>query len=122
LTRSAQFEILLGNNKAVTCLRHDAQPFLGDNGFLIAGQKYAETLLGATSDTSAQLMKLRQSESLGMFDHHHRRIRNVNADLDHCRRDEDLDVTGDKRAHHLLFFSSLHLAMQQAYRELRENR
>ena len=35
-------------------------------------------------------MQLGKPEPLGMFDHHDRRLRNINADLDDRCRDKDL--------------------------------
>ena len=39
------------------------------------------------ADPPAQLMELREPEALGVLDEHHRRVRHVDPDLDHGRRD-----------------------------------
>ena len=38
-------------------------------------------------------MKLRKTHTFRMLDDHERRIRHVDTDLDHCRRDEQLNFT-----------------------------
>jgi hypothetical protein len=35
-------------------------------------------------------VELRETESVGLLDDHDRRVRNVDSDLDHRRRDEDV--------------------------------
>ena len=42
--------------------------------------------LVAAADAAAQLVQLGEAEALGMLDHHDRRVRHVDADLDHRRR------------------------------------
>ena len=44
-------------------------------------------------DAAAQLMKLRQSEPLGMLDQHHRSVGDIDADFDHRRRDQHVDFS-----------------------------
>ena len=44
----------------------------------------------AAADAAAQLMQLREAETLGVLDDHDRRLRHVDADLDDGRRDQDL--------------------------------
>ena len=40
-------------------------------------------------DAAAELVELREAEALGVLDDHQRRVRHVDADLDHRRRDQD---------------------------------
>ena len=44
----------------------------------------------AAPDATAQLVELREAEALGVLDHHQGRVRHVDADLDHGRRDQHL--------------------------------
>ena len=55
-------------------------------------QQDAVRLVRAAADAAAQLVQLRQAEALGVLDHHHRRVRHVDADLDDRRRDEDVEL------------------------------
>ena len=57
-------------------------------------------LVGTASDPPAQLVQLREPEPLGVLDDHQRCVRYVDADLDHRRRDEELDAAGLERFHH----------------------
>ena len=54
-------------------------------------QQQAHALGGAAADAAAQLVQLREAEALGVLDHHQRRVRHVDADLDHRRRDQHVD-------------------------------
>src|SRR4029078_2503960 len=71
LTRSAQLEIFLSDNKSIIRLSHDSEPFRGDGRALVARQKNAVALLRAATDTPSQLVKLRESKAFSMFDNHH---------------------------------------------------
>ena len=52
----------------------------------------AVRLLGAAADAAAQLVQLREPEAVGLLDDHDRRVRDVDADLDHRRRDEHVEL------------------------------
>ena len=71
-------------------------------------QQQAHAGRGAAPDAAAQLVQLRQAEALRMFDHHQRRIRHVDADLDHRRRDQHMHFAARERIHHRLLFRRLH--------------
>ena len=75
----------------------------------------------AAADAAAQLVELRQPEALGVLDHHHRRVGHVDADLDHRRRDEDVELAADERAHDAVLGVLLQAAVQQRDAELRED-
>ena len=44
-------------------------------------------------------MQLRDAESICVHHHHHGRVRNVDADLDHRRRDENVETAGGEVRH-----------------------
>ena len=46
-------------------------------------------------------MELRQPEAVGLLDDHDRRVRDVDADLDHRRRDEDVELARLELGHQL---------------------
>ena len=48
----------------------------------------------AAPDAAAQLVQLEQPEPVGVLDDHHRRVRDVDADLDHGRGDEHVELAG----------------------------
>ena len=52
----------------------------------------AMRFLPSASDPAAKLMKLRQAEAIGVFDHHHRCVRNVHADFDDGCGHQDLNL------------------------------
>ena len=53
----------------------------------------------AATNTPSQLMELGKAESFGMFNHHHRRIGDIDADLDDDGGDEDIDLSCTKTIH-----------------------
>ncbi len=52
----------------------------------------------------AQLVQCRQAEPLGILNDHDRRVRHVNADLDDCRRDKHVQLTGLESLHDIVPF------------------
>ena len=65
-----------------------------------ADQEAASPVLAAP-DAAAQLVQLGDPEALGVLDQHHGRVRHVDPDLDHRRRDEHLGAPGGERRHRL---------------------
>ena len=109
---AAHFEILFGNFEAVGGAAHGRKP---PSRFLVFGVGNEHTVgrRPAASDAPAQLMQLRQAETVGILDHHERRIRHVDADLDHHRRHQHLHVARRKRRHRRFLFLCGHLPVQQ---------
>ena len=58
--------------------------------------------VAAAPDAAAELVELREAEAVGVLDDHHRRVRHVDADLDHGRGDEHVELAGAERGHHRL--------------------
>ena len=67
----------------------------------------------AAADPPAELVQLGDPVALGALDEHHRRVRDVDPDLDHRRRDEHVGAAGRERRHRLLLLARLHLPVQQ---------
>jgi len=65
-------------------------------------------------DASAQLVQLREAEPLRILDEHHRRVRHVDADLDHRGGKQHLDFPRAEGRHHPFFFRPVELAVQQS--------
>src|SRR5437660_7906978 len=57
-----------------------------------ARDQEAVRLLGGATDASPQLMELCEPEAIRLLHDHDRRVRHVDADLDHRRRDEDVEL------------------------------
>ena len=67
----------------------------------------------AAPDAPAQLVQLRDPEALGVLDQHHGRVRHVDPDLDHRRRDEHVGLAGRERRHRRLLLAVAELPVQQ---------
>ena len=55
-----------------------------------------------------------EAEALGVLDHHQRRVRHVDADLDHRRRDQHRHLPAGEERHHRRLLGRRHAAVQQA--------
>ena len=77
-------------------------------------EQHAEALARAAADAAAQLMQLGEAEALGVLDHHDVGVGHVDPDLDHGRRDEDLEPPFGEIRHGGILGLVRHPAMQQA--------
>src|SRR4029079_18774659 len=91
LSLPAQLQVNLGERKAVVRVDERLQAPLCILGELLLGPRDEETvgLLGAAADAPAQLVQLGKAEAVGLLDDHDRRVRDVDADLDHRSGDKD---------------------------------
>ena len=85
-----------GEHEAVLRLDHRLQATLRVATGLV-GEQDAVGLRRAAPDPAAELVQLRQAEAVGPLDQHDRRVRDVDADLDHGGRDEDVELAGRGR-------------------------
>ena len=72
----------------------------------------------ATPDATSELVELQQSEMVGVLDHHDRRVRHVDPDLDDGRRHEHVGLAGAERAHRRFLVRRRHLPVQQPEAEV----
>ena len=79
-----------------------------------ARDEQAVRLLGAAPDAAAQLVQRREAEPVRLLDDHDRRVRDVDADLDHRRRDEDVELARLELRHQLAALGRPQAAVQQA--------
>ena len=96
---AAQPQVLLGDAEAVLGLAHDGEPRLGGLAERRLVEQEAGRAAGAAPDAAAQLVQLRQAEALGVLDHHHGRLRHVDADLDHRGGDQEAGLARGEPLH-----------------------
>jgi len=84
---TAELKVKLGDLEAIIGTDHGIQSAFTLLRNFAPGHQNAMRFGRAAADASSQLVKLRQSEALGMFDHHYGRVGNIHADLDHRRGD-----------------------------------
>ena len=65
-------------------------------------------------------MQLSKSETVGLFDDHDRRVRNIDTDLDNSRRHQDLNLIPSESKKRIFSLLRLKSPVQQADRSLRE--
>ncbi len=58
-------------------------------------------------------MQLRQAEAFRVLDHHDRRLRHVDADFDHRRCDQYLNIAALERLHDGVLLGALHAAVNK---------
>jgi hypothetical protein len=106
VTRTPDLEIFLRDPKAVAGFLHNLEPLPALQALGLADQHAVGRML-TPPDAAPQLMQLRQPETLGVLDQHDGGIGHIDPDLDHRRGQQDLDFSGAKIGHHLLFFVAL---------------
>ena len=94
LSLAADLEVALGELEPVGRRHHRLEAVAGDVGELLLrpGDEQAVGLLRAAPHAAAQLVELGEAEAVGLLHDHDRRVRHVDADLDHRRRDEHVDL------------------------------
>ena len=75
----------------------------------------------ASPHSSAQLMQLRESEAIRIFDHDDACVRNVDPDLNDGGRHEYVYLMLLETRHHGVFIRRLHLSMQKSDSVLRKD-
>ena len=112
---AAEVEVALGELEAVVRLDERLEPGGGRLGELElrARDQQAVGLLGAAADAAAELVELGEAEPVCLLDDHDRRVRDVDADLDHRRRHEHVELALLERAHHLAPLRRLQPAVEQ---------
>jgi hypothetical protein len=96
LTRPTQFEVSLSQAKPISGVFQNAQPLLRDFRRFLTYQN-AVRIVRSSTNPAPQLMKLSQTELLGIFDEHDGCIRHVDSDFDHGSRHQDLQLSGPER-------------------------
>ena len=99
LALAAHAQVELGELEAARMLDERLQPPLAELARLLRLEQEAVRLVAAAPDPPAQLVQLREAEAVGVLDHHRGRVRHVDADLDHGRRDEHVHLGGRECAH-----------------------
>jgi hypothetical protein len=115
---AADFQVAPGDLEPVGRLHHGLEPRPGGlaQPRRVAGgiHQHAGRRRRTAADPSAQLVQLRQAETLRVFDHHQRGIGHVHADLDHRGADQHAHPAADETLHHRLLVGHRHARMQQA--------
>src|SRR5450759_2234591 len=104
---AAQLQVFLGDAEAVFSLAQHGKPRLGGFPERRLVEQQAGRGAGPAPDASAQLMQLRQSKALGVFDHHDCGFRHVDADLDYRGGDQQLRLPRREARHGGIFFCCL---------------
>jgi len=111
--RPADLKILLGNGESVVGGGKGGQPpirFLR----LRIGNGNAVGCLSRPADPAAQLVQLREAESIRMLDHHEVRVLDIDPDLDHRRGNKQAHVSTQEFIHHAVALVRLQPAMNES--------
>ena len=112
LARTADLEVAFGELEAVRRLDHGRDP-RRTVGRRRLGEQEASRSVRAAADATAELVQLEQPEAVGILDHHDRGVRDVDADLDHRGRDEDVELVVAECPHDRFLVGRSHLPVQQ---------
>src|SRR5450759_3038271 len=117
---TAQLQVHLRNVEAVGGFHQRAYAF--PRGIVhLVGHQEAVTLRRAAAHAAAQLVQLRQAESLRLFHHHHAGVGHIHAHFDHRGRDQNLDLAFLEALHDGFLLIGAQPAVHQAHRDLRED-
>ena len=96
---TTHLHVLLGQVEAVLSRAHQFQPLPGFLADLVAVHQDAIGFLRSPSDTSAQLVELRQTEPFRILYDHYRGIRNIHSHFYDRGRDQDVSPPGGECIH-----------------------
>ena len=113
LTRSPNFKILFRNLESILGLAQDVDTLVCLLRAQIFGHQNAESRVLTTPDSSSELMELRETESLGMLDHHEGSAGNIDTHFDYSCRDKHLNFTRPELAHEPAFFLHIEPTVHQ---------
>ena len=119
LAGAADRQVALGELEAVAAVAHRLEP----RRALVrrrVGEQVAPRPVRAATDPAAELVQLEQPEAVGVLDDHHRRVRDVDADLDDRGRDQHVERAGAELRHHPFLVGGRHLPVQQPEAQPRE--
>src|SRR5262245_41219650 len=98
--------------------RLDAAPGIGRRHGV---EQDAVALERPAANATSKLMELRETEALSVLDQHDGRVGHIDADLDHGRRHEDVNVTRLEFAHDAILLLEAHPTVQQADPQIGED-
>ncbi len=104
---AAELEVALRDFESIAGIGKKIEPL-----FFLVGNQNGVRLPLAASDAPAQLMQLREAEAIGIHDQHDRGVRDIDADFDHRRADENVDVAGFESLHRCFLVSRRHAPVQ----------
>ena len=116
--RSSQSRSASSKPSRISCDRREARLRHLVGG---VGDEDAVRLHGSSTDAPAELVELGQPEAIGALDDHHRRLRDVDPDLDHGRADEHVQLAVAESRHLGVAIRGLHPAMDEADPQRRED-
>ncbi len=111
---AAQLQVQFGELKSIGCARECVEPLPGFFGQRLGSNQDAVRFFGPAADASAQLVKLREAEPLGVLNHHNRCVGNVHSHLDDRRGHQRLDFTPAETLHDFFFFFARQPPVEQA--------
>ena len=99
LALAAHAQVELGQLEPARVLAQGLEPLEPALGRLGRLEQEAVRLVGAATDPAAQLVQLGEAEAVGVLDDDRRRVRDVDAHLDHGRRDQHLRLARREGLH-----------------------
>jgi len=118
---AAEFQVSFGDFETVARAHHGVKAGAGFVGHTHGADQNAVRFLRAPADAAAELMELREAETLGVLDDHYRGVANVDADFDDGSGYEDLDLVLMEAPHDIVFFIAGEATVQEAEAKFGEN-
>lgn len=115
--RTADFQIFFGEEESVIALDEGVEAVVCA---VFPRQEEAVGGVRTSTDAPAELVELRESESVGVFDNHDGRVWHINAHFDDRGGDEHVYVACFECLHHAFFVGGLHFSVEESDGEFGE--
>ena len=115
--RTADFQVFFGEEEAVVAFDEGVEAVVGA---VFPRQEEAVGGVCSASDAPAELVELRESESVGVFDNHDGRIGHINAHFDDRGGDKHVYIARFECLHHAFFVGGLHFSVEESDGEFGE--
>ena len=110
---AAHGEVFLGDAKAILSFAQDLQATAAAFGERLLKHQQASRGRRTAPDPPAQLVQLCKAKALGPLDHHDRRIGHIDANLDHCGRNQNTGFALCEGGHGGILLGRRELAMHE---------
>src|SRR4029077_18411914 len=100
---------------------HGIQAAFAVLGNLSSGHQDTVGLGRSATDSTTELMELRQPEAFGVFNDHDRGVGHIDTDFDHRSSNQNIDLAFLEQPHGLILQIGVEAAVQEAYPQIGEH-
>ena len=117
---SPELHVGFRDQESVVGLGHDSEALLCITLESGLAHQYTVALFSAPTYPATELMKLGESETLGILDNHDTRVRDIYPDFYHGRGDHNPGLSADEKIHLIGLLGGFELSVDHTYLNLRK--